>query len=149
MIKAFFSHLHIRFCSAFGSDLIMASGGDSGAAARSANTDDLVQAIQNLNKGLLDRSDGQVGAVYRCSTCGRLATQHTDSNVKYCKKKKIGMKEWVKELVHQHNQLSNISVAIDQDALTTLNQLRNRLELMRTMLDQKEKKAERQRQQLE
>ena len=47
MIKAFFSHLHIRFCSAFGSDLIMASGGDSGAAARSANTDDLVQAIQN------------------------------------------------------------------------------------------------------
>ena len=108
MITVFFSHLRIRFCSAFGSDLIMASGGDSGAAARSANTDDLVQAIQNLNKGLLDRSDGQVGAVYRCSTCGRLATQHTDSNVKYCKKKKIGMKEWVKELVHQHNQLGQL-----------------------------------------
>ena len=52
------------------------------------------------------------------------------------------MKEWVKELIKQHNQLSNIAVAIDKDALTTLNQLRNRLELMRTMLDKKQKQKE-------
>ena len=111
----------------------MASGGEPEASALSANTDDLVRAIQKLNKDIMDQSDGQVGAVYRCSTCGRLATQHPNSNVKFCKKKKIEMKEWVRELIKQHNQLSNIAVAIDKDALTTLNQLRNRLELMRKM----------------
>ena len=102
----------------------MESGGASGASALSANTDNLVRAIQKLNKDIMDQSDGQCGAVYRCSTCGRLATLHPNSNVKYCKKKKIEMKEWVKELIHQHNQLSNIAVAIDKDALSTMNQLR-------------------------
>ena len=74
--------------------------------------EEVCEETNRLNAAIFAESGETVCSVYRCVTCGDLATNHPDANVKGCKKKELGQRELEQSYIKIHEGVIRVSELI-------------------------------------
>ena len=76
------------------------------AAAEFVSAEAICEEIAKVDLELRGYTDGAIGAIYRCVTCGDLATNHENGNVKGCQpRNKLTGPQWAASI---HAQLTSM-----------------------------------------
>ena len=105
--------------------------------------EEVCEETNRLNAEIFAESGETVCAVYRCVTCGDLATNHPDSNVKGCKKRELPRRELEESYSKIYEGVIRISELIKAGKSTA--NVEHRLELQIRLTEVERQKVESQR----
>ena len=79
---------------------------EEGAPTEYVSAGEICEEIARLDLEIRGYTSGAIGAIYRCVTCGDLATNHENANVKQCHpRRKLSGAEWAESV---HAQLTSM-----------------------------------------